>query len=295
MVQRLSHANAGRDSRQVRRRTLGVLLVYLLFSSMYVAAHDSEEASSESDHMTHYELELRPGGSRIFKVTWGGQPLKARWLFLLSAQMRGDGQVVVKMQGSGSEHPFATYDWAVDGKVHTELTEIPEDGFYNLTFLNSEMSNDTVDIRFQFDQSCECVGKILDLDGGVVVFQQKVEKGEKVHFAFAEPDGAYFRVWAGVRNRKPLKWKTGFDIVADALKWGGRLQMDYTVETGGTHYFFIESVSGTGFIVPEYELREIIKLDGDEGFGDAPFWFVGIGVSVVLLGFILLVFVKRSR
>ena len=272
---------------------LRFLPALLLLNLTLVSAHDGEEGLRESDHSTHYELKLTPGGSRVFKVAWDAQPLKARWLFLLSAKMNGDGQVAVNLRTSGNAHPFVSYDWTVDGETHTELAEIPEDGFYYLAFLNSEFSNGTVDISFQFDQSCECTGKILDLDGGVVVFQQKVEKDEKVHFPFTGSEGVDFRVWVGVRNQDPLRWKTGFDIVAEASKSGSRVWMDYTAETGGTHYFFVESVSGTGFIVPDYQLQEIVALDRAEGVNYGVYWYAG--ASVVLLGLILFVFAEQRK
>jgi hypothetical protein len=233
----------------------GLALALLLFSPGFAAAHEGHEAE-DADHQFRYELELSPGDSRAFRVTWGEQPLKARWIFLLSGEMTGNAQVAAELIAPGSDEPFAAWDWVVDGQTHTKVTELPEDGYYELVFSSSGESSGPARIGFQFDQSCECTGKWLDLDGGVVVFQQKVEKDDTIQFTFAEPEGADFFVWSGMRNGAPLTWKRGFSPVAAASKSGKRITMDYVAEEAGIHYFFVESISGAGFISPEYSLQE---------------------------------------
>ena len=272
---------------------LRLLFVFLFLATTSVGAHDGEEESSETDHTTHYELELSPGQKRIFKITWDGQPLKARWIFLLSAKMSGKAETTVELQSPDDDTAFAVWDWIVDSEVHSRVAEIPRDGYYNLTFFNSEKSSDPVKISFQFDQSCECIGKILDLEGGVIVFQQKVKKDDEIHFTFTEPEGADFSVWAGIRNKNPLTWKGGFDQVAKASKSGDRIKMDYSAGSNGIHFFFVESISGVGAIVPEYTLQEIFEPN-NEGRSDTVVLWIIASVSI-LLGSILFVFIVLKR
>ncbi len=268
-----------------------VLLNFFLFSIASVSAHD--EASDERDHMTHYELRLEPGADKTFKVTWDGQPLKARWIFLISAKMSGDALTKVSLSGPDSETPFISWDWTVDGNTHTHVAELPQDGFYDLSFINSSESLEAVDISFQFDQSCECVGKNLDLKGGVIVFQQKVEENDRIRFDFGELPGTDFFVWAGARNHGPLIWKGGFDLVAEASNAQGKISIDYITDRSGTHYFFIESISGTGFIVPEYTVNGALG-SSDRGMPDRAF-LLPTALSILLCVILVAPFILNKR
>ena len=264
----------------------GLFLSFFLFPGRFVLAHDQDEDLLEGDHLTHYELDLKPGQSKTIKVTWDGQPLKARWIFLLSARMSGKSKTTVELHAPKDDMAFAVWDWTVDGEVHTQVAELPRDGFYNLTFFNSVASSEPVNISFQFDQSCECTGKISDLESGVIVFQQKVDKDDEIHFSFTEPAGADFAVWAGVRNQNPLTWKEGFDLVAKASKSGDRIKMDYSVGSKGIHYFFVESIFGVGVIMPEYTLQETFGLSNDGRSHAVVLWVTtcaSIFLSIILL------------
>ncbi len=269
-----------------------LILVCFLISPVFMAAHEGQDVS---DHSIHYELELKPGESKTFNITWADQPLKARWIFLLSARMTGDAGATVKMYAPDSEKPFLTWDWPVDGNVHTQVTELPEDGFYELAFFNSEASPEAVAISFQYDQSCECTGKLLDLDGGVVIFQQKVEKDEVVRFAISEPESTNLFVWSGVRNNNPLTWKDGFDLTATGIKSQRRITVDYTAEVSGVHYLFVESIFGTGYILPEYSQPIVFDAGKDDGRSKRLVWFAAIGLILLTLTPLIIIALKKRR
>jgi len=229
------------------------LTVFILSAALgTVSAHDGREGSASADHMTHYELRLEPGEQESFRVTWADQVLKARWLFLLSATVTGDADVRVNLRAPNAETPFVTWDWDADADVHTQIVELPEDGFYDLTFFSSAQSSESAHISYQFDQSCECTGKNLDLEGGVILFQQQAEVGERIQFSIDRFEGRDFFVWAGVRNENVLSWKDGFDSVAIGSNTRNEVVIDYVADRPGLQYFFIESISGVGFVVPEY-------------------------------------------
>ena len=99
----------------------GLFLSFFLFSSVFVLAHEKDEDLIESDHLTHYELDLEPGQGRTIRVTWDGQPLKARWIFLLSASMSGKAKTTVELFAPKDDTAFAVWDWTVDGEVHTRV------------------------------------------------------------------------------------------------------------------------------------------------------------------------------
>jgi len=188
----------------IRGSIEGILaLSFFLLTLGTVSAHEGVDDAS-ADHMSHYEISLGPGEQESIRVTWAGQILKARWLFLLSARVTGDAVVRVEMTAPNGNAPLASWDWEADGDVHTQVVELPQDGFYDLSFFSSPGSPETAEITFQFDQSCECTGKKLDLEGGVILFQQEVETGDRIQFSFDRLPGRDFYVWAGVRRRNAL-------------------------------------------------------------------------------------------
>lgn len=204
--------------------------------------------------LEHLDLEHRtlpPGGSSGADLSFRSRHLQAGWLFVVNGRVaNGTGPVDVELVLRGD--PVRTWSWTA-GPWYADTAILPETADYNLTFRNP--SSEVVEVEFFFDQSCECLGKLIPAPGGVVIFQADLSAGERMRVTFETRDGlADAQVDLARLRPGGETWPDDFDVIRTIRTGLGQTVLDFTASSTARHYLITTALEGSGLVVPHLEV-----------------------------------------
>jgi hypothetical protein len=142
--------------------------------------------------------------------------------------------------------------WSVrPGEPNHLMRLIPETGNYTLRVSNPSAS-ENVSYVFFYDQSCNCIGKLLPpanetgvpLEHAIVIFNVDVELGYRVFFNLTEPPAQKVTLAAATLRNDTAQWPIDYDVIATSAPSVAFHRLSFDAYESGRYYIFVESVEG---------------------------------------------------
>jgi len=273
------------------RAALVVAVLFAILGAMPAGAHEGE-----AHHVVPFRAVLEPESALDVPLTFEEGPLEAGWVFLLVAEVESNGTAGTMELRLGTT---AVETWTLPASGEARFFALlPETGAYGVHLQNPSPS-DWIQVRFYFDQSCNCLGKIIP--GGfaraLVVFSFEFQSGDTIDAAFNEPAAIRTRVTLATRSGPGAIWpeaytpiKTSENAVrVQVSEQAGPVllhQFHFVPAVTATYYFFVENKSYTG------------NDSGPDSYGVAPYieitpasfpWsfvLIGAAAGLVIVGFL---------
>jgi len=275
----------------------GLLISFVLLAALAAAPVQGHEG--EAHHAIPFTAVLGPAATLDVPLTFEEGPLEASWVFLLVAEVESNGTAGTMELRLGT---VAVESWTLPTNGEARFFALlPETGAYAVHFQNPSAS-DWIRVRFYFDQSCNCLGKIIP--GGfaraLVVFAFDFQSGDTIDAVFNEPAAIRTRVTLATRSGPGATWPGAYTLIkvsedAGLIQVSGQAgpvlvhQFRFVPAITATYYFFVENKSYTG------------NDSSPESYGVAPhieitpatpasfpwaFVLIGAAAGVVILGFL---------
>jgi len=172
-----------------RAASLLLLLAPLLAAGLATGAHPEG-----LEHVRLVEGRLDPGARASFDAEFNGRELSAGWIWILNARVQSDGAPLLAALAHGGTEVAR---WSIPpGDTFVASVRLPVTARYNLTLANE--GDGPLSFAFYFDQSCNCLGKIVppELLRGVVVFNADLEEGDELEVTVPDPPAVDLHVRA---------------------------------------------------------------------------------------------------
>lgn len=221
---------------------LGVLLV--VTSATPVTAH---QGGTGFHHLSVDVRQLNATESRSYALESDEGPFREGWVFIVFGGLEGPGRAILNL--SHANRTVTQWQWD-SGSSHKNTTRLPATGGYNLTIWNP--SAEKVRYAFYFDQSCNCLDKVIPLPGGFVIFNYDFPAGRDVFVGFPTLPGWHIRgAVATLREGPNARWPQDFDILVEREQ-RDRGWINFTFQTPATtrYYVFMEAVAGASLDDP---------------------------------------------
>lgn len=270
---------------------LGKLLVATIAIGILTApaltAHEFEgEVEPRCDDEVFFHLcldiaDLEPGANKTRHLLSPEGDLRAGWVYIIYGGVDGQGTIIADLVHDNKT--VESFVWTPG--FHKNSTRIQSTGEHHLVLRNP--SNDTsVRYAFYYDQSCNCVGKVIPLSGGFVLFNNKFPGDTDISVDFPMIDG--WRLHAAAAwlpdDAPQAHWPNDYTILTETTaKDQGWLELDFHTDEPGTYYVFVQALDGASpddpvHLTPQWEVHD----ETDEAAaGMLPVW--GSLVLVVAL------------
>lgn len=166
-------------------------------------------------HVNPWRGTLAPGANETIPLDFERGPFEKGWEFVVSAVVLSNGTTLTATL-TFENRTVQSWRVAPGGTRHLS-TVMPETGFYSLVMLND--GNETIRYAFFYDQSCDCAGKPIpfEIDGGIVIFNQDLEPGQKVKAVFYEPPAMAVKIWLAKRTGTGGAWPRDFTVLSQSF------------------------------------------------------------------------------
>ncbi|MBI4394515.1 MAG: hypothetical protein HY556_12080 [Euryarchaeota archaeon] len=226
----------------LRFRIVIIALLALAGQLATVAAH-----VDGLDHAIPDSGRLAPGEGDVHELRFSEGPLQAGWVFIVNFyQTIGTEPLQVFLELDNRTQS----QWSVrPGEPNHLMRLIPETGNYTLRVSNPS-SSDNASYVFFYDQSCNCIGKLLPpanetgvpLDHAIVIFNVDVEPGYKVFFNLTEPPAQKVTLAAATLRNDTAQWPIDYDVIATSAPSVAFHRLSFDAHESGRYYIFVESV-----------------------------------------------------
>lgn len=266
-------------------RYLGVLALSIVLA-LVVPTGAADHGATAIDHSALIEAVLGPGEHTEWNVTFqGGTPLEAGWILIVSARFDGTSAGPAHMTVIQDGVEFASWDITVDAEVHYLATEVPDNGYVELVIENPSTTG-LLEATVEFDYTCQCLGKGILMEQGVVVFQADLLKGETYRFIYSEFGEMESRAWTAIPG-EPISWET-MKTVQEGVRTGSEVVLKGTAAEDARYLFLVQAVTGTGGLTPLLFIEDPIEET------PLPAWIVPLTL-VVMAGAGMLLVGRRGR
>lgn len=137
-------------------------------------AHPDHLNGNSLQHITLETVTVEPGETLTYPLDFQGQPFTGGWDWLLRADVDGRLQFSLNMGAIA----VGQWDWA--SGEHIGLATIPFNGTMELAVHNPGARAATT--SFYYDQTCNCLFKLVPMDSGPVWLNIPAEAGKQVTF-----------------------------------------------------------------------------------------------------------------
>lgn len=251
------------------------------------------------NHVQPVEVELAPGESRNWTMAFGGPAgggvLHEGWYWVLRADVKSPcADCPIRAALSVDGQPLEAWRWTA--RPQQEIVRVPFDGFLRLDLVNEGPENATV--RFYYDVTCDCVGKVVPAPAGPVWFNTEADAGDEILFNFtvepvqivlgqSPPPGSITvraqhlvpdDVGGFVPKQELLRtWQVGQEPSCDENRWTACFDFAFAAQEDGMQLVLVEAQHDAG---PSWGtgLRPVLQPDGR----DAPFalWLLPLGLAL---------------
>lgn len=248
---------------------------------------------------------LAPGARDAIPLDFERGPFERGWVFVMNARVASNG-TPARVELVYENRTVDAWD-VPPGGTRLLSTLMPETGFYTLNWSNP--GNETVRYAFFYDQSCDCAGKPIPFEilDGMVIFNQDLERGQRVRALFAEPPAMAVKIWLAKRTGGGGTWPTDFTVLQESLQaeavrepgapTEGRLhEFNFTADETTRYYYFVQSKEvyrervrspNDVFVVPQFQVS---SGAGTTGAKSAP-----LGIAIVLAALATSAVLSRRR
>lgn len=278
-------------------------LVLLLLVTPALAHDDhgtfetGDEAHGLIEHTRLVSTELGANGSANWTLAYQGGPLDAGWRWLLRADVIGAVRVDIFLD----ERHLTTWNWATGPHIDERI--LPREGLIDLYVTNLQEDNST--FTFYFDQTCECLGKVIPLNSGPVWFNPHAETGETVRVNFTIiptsaialppstlPDtlkarATYYRIdeFGGrvdeVRVRADMHPKNDTACHEAGIRWNGCIEIEFTALYDGPQLVWFDVIHD-GDTSWDMAIQPIVEVEAPSQSTPMP-WYAGLALLGVAL------------
>ncbi len=222
----------------------------LLILVPLVAAHPAHTEGEALQHITLETVSIAPGDSVSYDLDFQGQPFTAGWHWLLRADVSGQA-VVTAVAGS---QVMAQWDWS-DGE-HVGVATLPANSTIGLQIINPGDVEATV--SFYYDQTCNCLFKMVPMQSGPVWLNIPAEAGQEVECEltfFTQPlaggdeptsiDVTIQHVAMGADGPEVMEqWQETYAVGADpchpGAKWSACKVVTFSAQESGDQLLWID-------------------------------------------------------
>jgi hypothetical protein len=240
-------------------RFVGVLGLVLVLLVPSVQAHGG---AGGFGHLNVDVAKLAPGANKTYHLnpaTMGENVTLTRdWIFGVYAGVQGGAATRLEVRLLAANVTQASWTWTAG--YHGNTTRLRYTGEYDLTVRNP--TNRTTEYAFYYDQSCNCLGKLIPLPGGFVLFNYDLPKDRRAFVGFPLVAGG--RAQASVATLTPGSpgvWPDDFHVLqnheAAAPKW---LNVTFKTQAADRYYVFVHALEGASLEKP-MDLTPLVKVD----------------------------------
>jgi hypothetical protein len=271
------------------------LFAVLLALSLLVMSASARAAEDGVDHVELVEGQLAPGAERVYDLKFGEGPLRQGWLFGLMGQIKAGTADLTLLDPAGQ--PAAQWRWDTTAQPRWDGLALPSDGDYRLRV--ASVGAEELSYALYYDQSCFCAGKLMPLEGGVVIFHGSASAGAPVEAWLGANSGMETSVQVAYRAAPAGRWPADYQLLdvdlGSDVQDDGRFRQEavrFTAASPEPYYIIVKSRKGTGAI-------SFLAQEGVAEPAGAPVWLlvatgVAVAVSLAALGMALRAWV-RSR
>ena len=204
--------------------------------------------------------DLAPGETKVRGLTSPEGPLRAGWIYIIYGGVQGNGSVIAELRSDNAS--VERFVWT-QGQFHQNSTKIQVTGNHTLHLTNPS-ETESVRYAFYYDQSCNCIGKLIPLHGGFVLFNYVFPEGRTAHFDLFVYDARHTLHGAVATHDESLPtahWPDDFAIL-DEKTVTGRAWLNFSIvpEETGTYYVFLEALAGADPNAP-IDLTPVIEVE----------------------------------
>lgn len=222
----------------------------LFITGAPAALADHESADGFVDHFRVHEDTLEPGAEHRLPIQSASHgDLRAGWIYILHAIVDGNHSLQASLQHK--HEPVAEYTWHHDTPT-TGYTKIQSTGAHELVITNP--GEQAVDYRFYYDQSCNCEGKMIPLEGGSVMFNYPLPAGSEIQLSYPVVRDWHLKATLATYDETlaSADWPQDFQILEEQEAEGpgngisGQRWMNFTIAPPANqmYYVHIEALNG---------------------------------------------------
>lgn len=283
-----------------------VVVVFLLAIPALAPLAGANHPQGGFIHVNPRTGTLAPGARDAIPLDFERGPFERGWVFVMNARVASNA-TPARAELVYENRTIAAWDVPPGNNTRLLSTLMPETGFYILVWSNP--GDETVRYEFFYDQSCDCAGKPIpfEIPDGMVIFNQDLERGQRVRALFAEPPAMAVKIWLAKRTGSGGTWPTDFTILQESLEaevfrepgapTEGRLhEFNFTADETTRYYYFVQSKEvyrdrvrspNDVFVVPQFQVSSGTDTTGTKS--------TPLGIAIVLAALALSAVLSRRR